>query len=88
MCIRDSVMSDTSQLKKIGNMSIGVSNPYLQTSEWGWQIDSKGLRIYLNQLYDRYQKPLFIVENGLGAIDVYKRQEKEKRYYVNFECIY
>ena len=39
------VMSDTSQLKKIGNMSIGVSNPYLQTSEWGWQIDSKGLRI-------------------------------------------
>ena len=54
------VMSDTSQLKKIGNMSIGVSNPYLQTSEWGWQIDSKGLRIYLNQLYDRYQKPLFI----------------------------
>ncbi len=46
-----------------------VNNPYLKTSEWGWQIDPKGLRCALNQLYDRYQKPLFIAENGLGAID-------------------
>lgn len=45
------------------------SNPYLKTTEWGWQIDPKGLRIVLNFLYDRYQKPLFIVENGLGAVD-------------------
>ncbi|OUK31405.1 beta-glucosidase, partial [Enterococcus faecium] len=37
--------------------------------EWGWQIDPEGLRIALNELYNRYQKPLFIVENGLGAID-------------------
>ena len=44
-------------------------NPYLKSSEWGWQIDPKGLRITLNTLYDRYQKPLFIVENGLGAVD-------------------
>lgn len=44
-------------------------NPYLKASEWGWQIDPKGLRITLNDLYDRYQKPLFIVENGLGAVD-------------------
>ena len=36
---------------------------------WGWQIDPLGLRITLNYLYDRYQKPLFIVENGLGAKD-------------------
>lgn len=48
----------------------GVENPHLKCSEWGWQIDAKGLRTTLNQLYDRYQKPLFIAENGLGARDV------------------
>ena len=53
-----------------GNMMSGVKNPYLETSEWGWQIDPTGLRMSLNWLYDRYQKPLFIVENGLGAKDV------------------
>lgn len=52
-----------------GNLIGGVSNPYLKASEWGWQIDPEGLRIVLNQFYDRYQKPLFIVENGLGAVD-------------------
>ncbi|MGX6969477.1 glycoside hydrolase family 1 protein [Vagococcus bubulae] len=52
-----------------GNIIGGVPNPYLESSEWGWQIDSLGLRIYLNELYDRYQKPVFIVENGLGAVD-------------------
>ncbi|MNP47185.1 Aryl-phospho-beta-D-glucosidase BglH [compost metagenome] len=46
-----------------------MRNPYLKASEWGWQIDPLGLRITLNALYDRYQKPLFIVENGLGAVD-------------------
>lgn len=46
-----------------------LRNPYLKASEWGWQIDPMGLRITLNALYDRYQKPLFIVENGLGARD-------------------
>ncbi|WP_219191868.1 glycoside hydrolase family 1 protein [Bacillus paralicheniformis] len=53
-----------------GNLLGGVKNPYLESSEWGWQIDPKGIRITLNTLYDRYQKPLFIVENGLGAVDV------------------
>ncbi|MGX8835551.1 glycoside hydrolase family 1 protein [Amedibacillus sp. YH-ame6] len=48
---------------------IGKSNPYLETSEWGWQIDPLGLRVSLNEFYDRYQIPLFIVENGLGAHD-------------------
>lgn len=52
-----------------GNLIPGVPNPYLAASEWGWQIDPKGLRYILNFLYDRYQKPLFIVENGLGAVD-------------------
>jgi len=49
-------------------------NPYLKSSDWGWQIDPKGLRIVLNFLYDRYQKPLFIVENGLGAVDKVNQQ--------------
>ncbi|WP_405152933.1 6-phospho-beta-glucosidase [Paenibacillus sp. FSL K6-0108] len=53
-----------------GNVFGSVKNPYLQASEWGWTIDPKGLRITCNQLYDRYGKPLFIVENGLGATDV------------------
>ena len=52
-----------------GNAFTGVSNPYLETSDWGWQLDAKGLRVTMHQLYDRYQKPLFIVENGLGAVD-------------------
>ena len=54
----------------MGNLLGGVSNPYLASSEWGWQIDPVGLRLVLNDFYDRYQLPLFIVENGLGAKDV------------------
>ena len=53
-----------------GNVFKTVRNPHLKVSEWGWQIDPLGLRITCNSLYDRYQKPLFIVENGLGANDV------------------
>jgi 6-phospho-beta-glucosidase len=56
--------------KTDGNLFGGVQNPYLKSSEWGWQIDPVGLRIALNFLWDRYQKPLFIVENGLGANDI------------------
>ncbi|MBJ7221057.1 MULTISPECIES: glycoside hydrolase family 1 protein [unclassified Brenneria] len=55
--------------KARGNILNMVPNPHLESSEWGWQIDPEGLRILLNVLYDRYQKPLFIVENGLGAKD-------------------
>ena len=55
--------------KTSGNAFKTVRNPYLKASEWGWQIDPEGLRYILNFLYDRYQKPLFIVENGLGAVD-------------------
>jgi 6-phospho-beta-glucosidase len=44
-------------------------NPYIQKTQWGWPIDAKGLRYTLNWLYDRYQLPMFIVENGFGAID-------------------
>lgn len=52
-----------------GNFTSGSKNPYLEVSEWGWQIDPVGLRYTLNQLYDRYQVPLMIVENGIGAKD-------------------
>ncbi len=52
-----------------GNVFGSVANPYLDKSEWGWTIDPKGFRITANQLHDRYQKPLFVVENGLGAND-------------------
>lgn len=52
-----------------GNIIGGCSNPYLKASDWGWQIDPKGLRYTLNELYDRYQIPLMVVENGLGAYD-------------------
>lgn len=52
-----------------GNILSAVKNPYLKESEWGWQVDPQGLRYILNQFYDRYQLPLFIVENGLGARD-------------------
>ena len=54
-----------------GNMVMGIKNPYLEESEWGWQIDPIGLRLSLNDLYDRYQLPLFVAENGLGAVDVF-----------------
>ncbi len=53
-----------------GNQKRNVKNPHLKASDWGWQIDPVGLRIALNELYDRYELPLFVVENGLGAIDV------------------
>ncbi len=62
--------ADTTDLDMApGNTVNGVKNPYLPSSEWGWQTDASGLRFSLVELYDRYRKPLFIVENGLGARD-------------------
>ncbi len=55
--------------KAAGNTIMGVKNPYLPSTEWGWQIDPVGLKISLIELYDRYKKPLIIVENGMGAVD-------------------
>ena len=52
------------------DLILGLKNPYLEASDWGWQIDPIGLRITLNDLYARYQVPLFIVENGFGGVDV------------------
>lgn len=63
--------ADSQVMKSIknGNAFATLPNKYLKESEWGWTIDPVGLRITMNELYDRYNKPLFIVENGLGAVD-------------------
>ena len=61
--------SATDTTRGPGNLIGGVPNPMLAASQWGWQIDPVGLRIILNEYWDRWQKPLFIVENGLGARD-------------------
>ncbi len=67
--------ADPNQKSGPGNIIGGVPNPHLSASEWGWQIDPQGLRYTLNRYYDRYQKPLFVVENGLGAVDRLTRDE-------------
>lgn len=62
--------ADEENLQKNGNQMIGLPNPYLPANEWGWSMDPTGLRYLLNELYEKYQIPLFIVENGLGAVDL------------------
>lgn len=64
-----------------GNLFATAKNPYLETSEWGWPIDPLGLRITLNQVYDRYQKPMLIVENGFGAVDTVNEDGQIKDHY-------
>lgn len=61
--------ADPQKEKAAGNTIMSVKNPYLSSTEWGWQIDPVGLKISLLELYDRYNLPLIIVENGMGAID-------------------
>ncbi|MCB6603435.1 family 1 glycosylhydrolase, partial [Erysipelatoclostridium ramosum] len=51
------------------DFQVGVKNPYVTYSDWGWAIDPDGLRYCLNLIYDRYQLPIMIVENGFGAVD-------------------
>ncbi len=55
--------------KGLNGIDTGYKNPYLEASEWGWSIDPKGMRFSLNYLWDHWQKPVMIVENGLGAVD-------------------
>lgn len=69
----------------VGNTLTAVKNPYLLSSDWGWQIDPIGLRISMVDLYDRYRKPLFIVENGLGAKDEVKEDGTiDDQYRINY----
>lgn len=67
-----------------GNVFASLKNPYLKASEWGWQIDPLGFRITLNSLYDRYQKPLMVVENGLGAKDVLENGTVNDDYRIDY----
>lgn len=76
-CVRSDDNSDVAE----GNLFASAKNPYLSYSQWGWPIDPLGLRITLNHIYDRYEKPLFIVENGLGAKDVINENGEIEDYY-------
>ena len=67
-----------------GNVFASAKNPYLEVSEWGWPIDPLGFRITLNALWDRYQKPLFVVENGLGARDEFDGEKIEDDYRIDY----
>lgn len=66
----------------------GIDNPFLETTPWGWQIDSLGLRIVLNKLYDRYEKKLFVVENGLGADDQVVIEDGQRRIHDTYRINY
>jgi Beta-glucosidase/6-phospho-beta-glucosidase/beta-galactosidase len=68
---RSTVVSAAKPFKTMDPMKImgGDTNPYLPKTPWDWSVDPLGLRITLNELYDRYQKPLFVIENGMGEID-------------------
>ena len=67
----NTVKGDVNDLKAstTGGNAHTVKNPYVKVSDWGWAIDPVGLRYALNIMYERYELPLFIVENGLGAFD-------------------
>ena len=71
-----------------GNMTFGGVNPYLESTEWGWQIDPDGLRYALNEIYDRYQIPLMVVENGMGARDEVVVEDGEKRVHDDYRIEY
>ena len=79
------VAKDDAGLKKTAaNTNIAIKNPYIPSSDWGWQIDPIGLRVSLVDLYDRYRKPLFIVENGLGAKDELVNGTVDDQYRIDY----
>lgn len=71
-----------------GNLSTGIKNPYLDASAWGWQMDATGYRYFLNVLNDRYDVPLFDVENGLGAVDEVVEEAGERRIHDTYRIAY
>ncbi|WP_251158617.1 6-phospho-beta-glucosidase [Caniella muris] len=80
--VRASVSEESDGLS--GGNAHTVDNPYVEASDWGWQIDPVGLRYALNELYERYEKPLFIVENGFGALDVLEDGRVHDRYRIDY----
>ncbi len=67
-----------------GNFTAGIKNPYLEYSKWGWSIDSAGLRHSLNEIYDRYQIPIIVVENGLGTSDIVEDNKIHDKYRIEY----
>ena len=61
-----------------------ASNPYLERSDWDWEIDPIGFRIAFRKLYDRYQLPLMVTENGLGAYDTLEGNEVHDQYRIDY----
>lgn len=78
------ISSSEYDLSQQGNMAFGKANPYLQKTDWGWQIDPIGLRITLNEFWSRYEVPLFIVENGLGTRDIVDHGKIHDSYRINY----
>lgn len=67
-----------------GNIMGGAKNPYLDATEWNWQIDPIGLRYTLNHIYDRYNVPIMITENGLGAKDTFENNVIHDTYRIQY----
>lgn len=80
------VSSEPDKFEKVaGNLLVkGVKNPYLAISDWGWQIDPQGIRVAANQLYDRYQLPILVAENGVGALDKVENGEIHDDYRIEY----
>lgn len=78
------ISHDTNSAKVSGNVMGGAKNPYLQATDWDWQIDPKGLRWTLNHVYDRYGLPVMITENGLGARDTLEDGKIHDDYRINY----
>jgi len=76
--------SDPNADQTSGNIMGGARNPYLEETEWEWQIDAKGLRYTLNKVYDRYRLPIMITENGLGATDVLEDDKIHDAYRIDY----
>lgn len=67
-----------------GNFSVGARNPYLKYSDWGWSVDPDGMQYFMEVMYDRYHKPLFIVENGIGAYDRFEENTVHDEYRIKY----
>ncbi|OTP10004.1 hypothetical protein A5844_001701 [Enterococcus sp. 10A9_DIV0425] len=79
-----SVVTTEEAEKTAGNLVVTTKNPYLEASEWGWQIDPIGLRTTLNKVYDRYNCPVIISENGFGAKDTLENNQVHDPYRIDY----
>ena len=78
------VSGDEDKKEQVGHLVKELKNPYIKCSDWGWGIDPEGLRITLNRTYYKYQLPIFIVENGLGAYDTFENDTVNDDYRINY----